>query len=85
MVADGEDDVESLVRKVTAPPAWWPVCRSHEFEKPATTGLVFFVGAQVIGQLLDAPRQDGDLDLGRAGIAVMAVVLCDEPGLDFLL
>ena len=37
---------------------------SNEFEKSTPAGLVFFIGAQVIGQLLDAPRQDGDLDFG---------------------
>jgi len=62
-----------------------PAALSDELEKSTPTGLVFFIGAQVIGQLLDAPSQDRDLNFGGAGIAVMAVVLRDEPGLDFFL
>ena len=41
-----------------------PAALPDEFEKSTPTGLVLFVGAQVICQLLDAPRQDGDLDFG---------------------
>ena len=42
------------------------------------------VGAQMVGQLVDALGQDGDLDFGGTGIAVVAVVLADQCGLRFL-
>ena len=43
------------------------------------------VGTQVIGQLVDASGQDGNLDLGGAGIALVSSVLQDNLGLLFLL
>ena len=43
------------------------------------------VDAQVIGQFVDAGGQDGDLNLGGAGIALVGSVLQDNLGLLFLL
>jgi hypothetical protein len=37
---------------------------SDHFEKSTPARLILFIGAQVICQLLDAPRQNGDLDFG---------------------
>ena len=38
---------------------------------------------QVLGQLADALGQDGDLNLGRAGVALVGGVVGDDLGLDF--
>ena len=43
------------------------------------------VHTQVIGQLVDAGGQDGDLNLGGAGISLVGSVLQDNLGLLFLL
>ena len=52
----------------------------------ATTGVVVvLVHTQVIGQLVDAGGQDGNLDLGGAGVAFVGSVLQDDLGLLFLL
>jgi hypothetical protein len=32
----------------------------------------------VVGEIADALAQDGDLDLGRSGIALLRGVFCDE-------
>ena len=45
--------------------------------------VVVLVGAQVLGELLDAVGEDRDLDLGGAGVALMGGVLGDELGFCF--
>ena len=42
------------------------------------------VDAQVLGQLVDAGGQDGNLNLGGAGVALVSSVLQDVLGLLFL-
>ena len=37
-----------------------------------------FVGAQVLGQLLDAACDDGDLHFRRAGIRIVAMIIRDQ-------
>lgn len=56
---------------------------TNHFEQTSATRLIFFVGAQVIGQLLDASRQNGDLNFGRARIRAVTMIVADEFGLDF--
>lgn len=46
-------------------------------EKSPTAMEVLAVGAQVIGQMVDAGSEQCDLDLGRAGILVVVLELCD--------
>ena len=53
-------------------------------EKAAAGVIVVLVGAQVLGELLDAVGEDRDLDLGGAGVALMGGVLGDELGFCFL-
>ena len=43
------------------------------------------VDAQMLGQLVDTGSQDGDLNLGRTGVALVGRVFQDDLGLLFLL
>ena len=43
------------------------------------------VYTQMIGQLVDAGGQNGDLDFGRTGVALVVSILQDDLGLLFLL
>src|SRR5512140_1986759 len=56
---------------------------SNELEQTPAARLIVLVGPQVLGKLLDAAGHDGDLNLGRASIVLMTVVIGDELGLDF--
>ena len=48
----------------------------------ATTGVVVvLVDTQVLGQLVDAGGEDGNLNLGGAGVSLMGSVLQDDLGL----
>src|SRR5438034_5702499 len=48
----------------------------------ATPGvMVLFVGPEVLGQLLDALGQQGDLNLGRAGVGLAPPIIADQRGL----
>ena len=46
--------------------------------------MVLAVRAQVLGQMVDALGEQGDLDLGRAGVAVLAAVLARSAPASFL-
>ena len=51
----------------------------------ATVGvLVRRIVAHVLGELVDALGENGDLDLGRAGVRGMSAVGVDDSGLLFL-
>ena len=50
-----------------------------------TTGVVvMLVHTQVIGQLVDASGQNGDLNLGRTGIGLVQAAVLNASGLLFL-
>ena len=56
-----------------------------DHHQQTTAGVVVvLVGAQVLGQLVDASGQDSDLNLGGTGIAFVSSVLQDNLGLLFL-
>ena len=42
---------------------------------------VFLVDLQVLGELIDALREDGDLDLGGTGVVLAAAIGLDDRGL----
>src|ERR1700732_2424743 len=42
---------------------------ADDFQKPATRMIVLHVGFEMPGEVVDAFRQDRDLNLGRAGVA----------------
>ena len=54
---------------------------ADQHEEAATGVEVLLVGLHVLGELLDAGGQDGDLDLGGTGIVLVLAVLLDELGL----
>ena len=57
-----------------------------DHHQQTTTGVVVvLVGTQMLGQLVDAGGQDGNLNLGGAGVALVGSVLQDDLGLLFLL
>ena len=51
---------------------------TDEQVEAATRVVVVRVSLEVLGAVGDALRQDGDLDLGRARVALMGGVLGDE-------
>src|SRR5438552_2349697 len=49
-----------------------------QLEQPAARMVVLLVGLEVLGQILDALGQERDLDLGRAGVALVRPELLDH-------
>src|SRR5271165_203279 len=58
-----------------------PFADLHEQAAPA--GVVFLVRLEMLGEVVDRFGQKGDLDFGRPGIVVFALVLIDDRGLMF--
>src|SRR6202163_1131603 len=52
--------------------------RCDHFQKPATRMIVLHVGFEMAGEVIDAFRQDRDLNLGRAGIAGLVGIRLDD-------
>src|SRR5450432_519594 len=52
-------------------------CGDH-FQKPAARMIVLHVGFEVPGEVIDAFRQDRDLNLRRAGIAGLVGIRLDD-------
>ena len=78
---DGAITVDVLLCKIVEQAA--ALTDHHE---QATAGMVVvLVLTQVLGQLVDTGGEDGDLDLGGAGVALMGRVLVDDSGFLFLL
>ena len=50
----------------------------HHLEQPAARVMVVLVLDQMPREVLDAPREHGDLDLRRAGVALVGLVLLDD-------
>src|SRR4029079_19479121 len=65
------------VREEAAPP-------SDELQQPAPRVVILRVGAQMLGEIVDALRQHRDLHLRRPRIGVRPPVLLDQLLLDFL-
>src|SRR5690349_4754070 len=55
----------------------------NELEQSTPAGLILFVDPQMICQLLDAARQDGDLNFRGTGVRIMAMIIRDQFGLNF--
>ena len=60
-----------------------PAAAPDHLQQPAPGGVVVLVGLEVLRQLGDPCGEHRDLDVGRAGIAVRACVLLDDPLLGF--
>src|ERR1700691_1599971 len=52
--------------------------RCDHFQKPPTRMIVLHVGFEMIGEVIDAFRQDRDLNLGRTGVAGLVGVRLDD-------
>ena len=50
----------------------------HELQQPAPGMVVFGVGLEVTGQVVDALRQDRDLNLRRTGVASLRCIFLDD-------
>ncbi len=48
--------------------------RDH-LEQAAPRMIIFLVGSEMVGQFVDAPREQCDLHLRRSGIALMGAIL----------
>src|SRR3546814_18608513 len=69
------------------------VCSSDLVQQPAALAdhlqealpgmMVLAVGLEVLGEVLDALGEEGDLDLGGAGVHVVGSVALDQVGLAF--
>ena len=55
-----------------------PAALAHQHQQPAARVVVLAVLAQVLGELVDARREQGDLDLGGPGVVLVAAVLADD-------
>ena len=49
-------------------------------EEAAAAVEILAVGAEVLGQVIDASGQQGDLDFGRTGVLVVGFVFGDDFG-----
>src|SRR6476646_3977882 len=52
--------------------------RRHELQKAATRMVILHVGLEMPGEVVDAFREDRDLDLGRAGVAGLGGIRLDD-------
>src|ERR1700736_1308555 len=52
--------------------------RRHQLQKAATRMVVLHVGLEMPGEVVDAFRQDRDLNLGRAGVAGLVGIRLDD-------
>src|SRR5436190_3922152 len=52
--------------------------RRHELQKATAGVIVLHVGLEMVGEGVDAFRQDRDLDLGRAGVAGLGGIGLDD-------
>jgi len=65
-----------IVQQATTP--------SNELEQAAPRIVILRVGPQVLGQLVDASREERDLDRGRTCVPIAPSVLAYDLQLDFL-
>src|SRR2546429_671469 len=52
--------------------------RRHELQKAATRMVILHVGLEMPGEVVDAFRQDRDLNLGGAGVAGLGGIRLDD-------
>ena len=61
-----------------------PPALAHQEEQAAPRVMVLLVRLQVLREPVDALREDGDLDFGRARVRVVELVVRDQPLFDVL-
>jgi hypothetical protein len=57
---------------------------AHHLKQTPAAGLIVIVSTQMVSELENAGGQDGHLDFRRTGISLVAVVIRNNLGLDFL-
>src|SRR5207237_8693987 len=57
-----------------------PPAPPDHLEEPSSLVVILLMGLEVLGELIDAPGQDGDLDLGRTGIGLGPPEVADQRG-----
>jgi hypothetical protein len=55
-----------------------PAALADQLEQAAPAVLVVLVRLEVLGQLIDASRQDSNLDFRASGITIVEVILIDN-------
>jgi hypothetical protein len=55
----------------------------HHFEQTTPSGVVFGVGVEVLGEVIDALRQQGDLDVCTTGVLFVELKSAKGGGLGF--
>lgn len=58
---------------------------TDHLQKASSRVMVVVVGAQMLGERVDTGGQNGDLNLGRTGVAFVRMVLFDDLLLNFFL
>src|SRR3954454_23076125 len=57
---------------------------ANELQQPAARVMIFRVGLEMFGQVVDALAEERDLDLGRSGVLSVGLVAADDVGLAIL-
>lgn len=60
-----------------------PPALAHDLEQATAGVVVLQVDLEVLGELVDALGQDGDLDLGRSGVGLVTTIAVDDALLAF--
>ncbi len=55
----------------------------HHFQQTTPRGVILRVGVEVLGQVIDALRKQGDLDVGTSGVLFVQFKSADGGGLGF--
>ncbi len=82
--------VQSLIERSIAVVVFRPQVNQQaapladQLEQPASRGFVVFMGAQVLGELVDTGSKKRDLHFGRPRVIFMTVVVADQCGFLFL-
>lgn len=72
------DDVEIPLRRDTLEVVEQATTATDHLKKPSPTGEVLRVLLEMLGQVGDPARQEGDLDLRRAGVGIPSPIRTDE-------
>src|SRR5438876_11566975 len=78
---ESPDDLLVAFRAPTVQVGEQPSALSDHREQPPPAGVVTAGGPQMLGEVLDSLREEGDLDVRRAGVFGVAAVRGDHLGL----
>ena len=72
------DDVEITLRRHSAQIIQKATPAADHHQQATPTSEILLVLAQMLGELADPCRQDGDLNFGRTGVAIAPAIFPDE-------